>query len=433
MSLQLAAQNGKYGNTPEDSINCVKNLSVYKDFLRDKDFKGAKRHWDVAFATCPKSSLKMYVDGIKILKAMAKENKGNKERVNVLADSMLLVYDQRIANFGKEGYVLGRKGSVMYRYKRPSLEEAFATLEKSIDLQKEKSEAAVLLYYFKAAVKMDKTTKKSSDEWVAIFTKCADVINYNLANMSDKKKLESYVKAWDNIIQMAEPYFTCDIIVPFFEARFEKYGERDDWLKRSAAFMEQRECDDSDIYFKIANTMHNNNPSSQSARSMGIMALKKKDYSKASGFFKQAIGLLEQEQDDENLDENSANLELLLAKSYFGSGDYSSARVHAKKAASHKSGWGEPYMLIGDMYAASISKCSDETDGKLKTPYWVAIDMYRKAKSVDPAMSDNAGKKIAQYSQYFPAKSDAFFYNLTEGSDYTVGCWINETTKVRVK
>ena len=166
---------------------------------------------------------------------------------------------------------------------------------------------------------------------------------------------------------------------------------------------------------------------------MGIMAQNKKDYVKAAAFFKQALSLLEQEEDDENLDENAANLELFLAKAYFGAGDFSSARVHAKKAASHKSGWGEPYMLIGDMYVESIKKCTDETDGKLKTPYWVAVDMYKKAKSVDASVAGKASAQIAKYSQYFPAKSDAFFYNLTEGSDYTVGCWINETTKVRVQ
>ncbi len=50
----------------------------------------------------------------------------------------------------------------------------------------------------------------------------------------------------------------------------------------------------------------------------------------------------------------------------------------------------------------------------------------------------NEAKRIGStfdlYSQYFPAKSEAFFYDgLTDGSDYTVKCWINVTTKARLK
>ena len=57
--------------------------------------------------------------------------------------------------------------------------------------------------------------------------------------------------------------------------------------------------------------------------------------------------------------------------------------------------------------------------------------MFRKAKSVDPSLAEEANKLIDTYSQYYPKKEDAFFHNVTEGSSYTVGGWINRTTKVR--
>ena len=123
-------QNGKYGATDEDSVTCIENLSVYKDFLRDGQFAKAKSYWGKAYRICPKSSLKMYVDGEKILNNMIKENKENKERVTEIVDTLLLLYDVRIEHFGKEGYVLGKKGVSMYKHKYPSYQEAFNTLQK---------------------------------------------------------------------------------------------------------------------------------------------------------------------------------------------------------------------------------------------------------------------------------------------------------------
>jgi len=54
-----------------------------------------------------------------------------------------------------------------------------------------------------------------------------------------------------------------------------------------------------------------------------------------------------------------------------------------------------------------------------------------KAKAVDPSVEELARTKINTFSQYFPLKETTFFYDLAEGDSYTVGCWINETTKVR--
>jgi hypothetical protein len=77
--------------------------------------------------------------------------------------------------------------------------------------------------------------------------------------------------------------------------------------------------------------------------------------------------------------------------------------------------------------------CTDEPDGALKAPYWAAVDMYIKAKSVDASVANDASQKIAKYSQYFPTTQDAFFYSVTEGADYTIKCWINITTKARLR
>ena len=91
---------------------------------------------------------------------------------------------------------------------------------------------------------------------------------------------------------------------------------------------------------------------------------------------------------------------------------------------------GKAFILIGDMYAASAKDCGDN-DLTNKVAYWVAVDKYYKAKSVDPSVAELANTKINTFSQYFPALETIFFYDLKKGDTYTVECWINETTTVR--
>ncbi len=431
----MAQKSGKYGATADDSVKCVEALSVYKDFLRENKYKEAKNYWGVAFSICPGSSLKMYVDGEKILKGLIKENKDNKERVAELVDTLLLLYDVRIQHFNKEGYVLGKKGATMYKYKTPSYEEAYNTLKKSIQLDGNKAQAAAIIYYFQAASKIYDPEKHGPEFWVEMFNQCVGIIDYNLAN-GPPKTVKAYASAMDAVIKIADPYLTCDVLVGFYKDRYEEKKEDALWLESAAEILDKKDCSDSPIFFTIANQLHTMDPSAASAKSMGIMSMKKTNYSDAVKFFKEAIDLADDVTDDENLDQKLAELELLLAKAYFGAKNYTASRTHAQKAAEYRSGWGEPYMLIGDLYAGSVSMCED-TDGhpdkSLKTPYWAAVDMYQKAKSVDTEVASDASQKIAKYSQYFPEKGDAFFHGLNDGASYTVKCWLNVTTTVRTR
>jgi len=106
----------------------------------------------------------------------------------------------------------------------------------------------------------------------------------------------------------------------------------------------------------------------------------------------------------------------------------SQARTYALKAASLKSGWGKPYLLIGKLYAAS--GCGEDKFTKASV-FWLAVDKFKKAKAIDASVAADANKLIATYKAYFPGKEDAFAYNVTEGAEVKIECWINESTKAR--
>ncbi|MEQ8324853.1 MAG: hypothetical protein RIC15_06660 [Vicingaceae bacterium] len=433
IGLMPAMAQGKYGATAEDSIKCIENLSVYKDFLRENKYEKAFSFVRKVYQICPQSSLKLYVDAEKIIGNMIKENKGDKERKNGLIDTLYLLYDARIQHFGKEGYVLGKKGAAMLKYGRPSYQEAYNTLKKSITLEGNASEAYVIDFYFRAALKLNEETAQTADFWVDMFNECSSIIDYNIATSTKPRDIESYTTAKENVLKMVEPYISCEVLTKFYESKYEGNKDNQKWLASAAEIMDSKDCAGSPIFFKVASRLHAMNPSTGSARNMGIMSMKKSQYGEAVGYFVEAIDLADDMTDDENLSKTLADLELWLSKAHFGQKNYPAARTHAQKAAGYREGWGEPYMLIGDLYASSISQCSEGKDGALKSPYWVAVDMYAKAKSVDAEYAVEAAQKIAKYSQYFPSTQDAFFHGVTDGSEYTVGCWINVNTKARLK
>ena len=111
-------------------------------------------------------------------------------------------------------------------------------------------------------------------------------------------------------------------------------------------------------------------------------------------------------------------------------GNYSQARTYALNSIELNPENGYPYLLIGNIYAASSKSCSEDKFEQ-KAVYWAAVDKFAKAKSIDPELAVDANKFIEAYRPHFPDTETIFFYGLKVGDTYTVECWINEKTTVR--
>jgi len=103
MGFSANAQS-KFGT---DSIACIENLSLFREYYKQKNYVDALKPWRWTFNNCPKSSGNIYKNGPKIFKERMKVDKENKA---AYLDTIMMIFDQRIQYFGKEGYVLGLKG-----------------------------------------------------------------------------------------------------------------------------------------------------------------------------------------------------------------------------------------------------------------------------------------------------------------------------------
>ncbi|MBL4657253.1 MAG: hypothetical protein JKX73_04580 [Flavobacteriales bacterium] len=424
----FAQKKGKYGETEEDSIKCVENLSLYVEFYKQKNYADALTGWRWVYNNCPRASKKLYADGAKMFKTFARKEKDKAAKEKYL-DTLMATYDQRIVHFDQRGFVLGMKGEAYMQYRKDKVEEAYAILKESIELQGKKSKAGPLTAYFQATVKMLELEKVTKEEVIIAFDLVSGYIEYQLDRLKDPKydkKRGFYETAKENVELLFGPIASCEDLVKLYGERFEANKENAEWLKRATGLMDKKECTEEPLFVQLAETLHNLEPSAESAYNMGKMMIAKKSHSKAATFFKQAIELQEDA-------DKKADYYLKLANHYFRNlSQASAARTYALKAASARSGWGAPYLAIGNYYAASTLDCGTN-EFEVAAVYWVAVDKCIRAKSIDGNVAEEANKKIALLSKYFPATKDAFFYGYTEGKPYKVECWINESTTVRLQ
>ncbi len=189
--------------------------------------------------------------------------------------------------------------------------------------------------------------------------------------------------------------------------------------------MNKQNCEDSEVRFKVAETLYKIEPSADAAYSIARAYLKRKDLNGAKEYYTKAVEL---ESDPTNKAKYLYQFGLIL----FSQGELVAAKSKANQAISLNGSYGDPYILLGKIYGAS-SKNFGGNDFEHKTVFWAAVDKFAKAKQVDPSVTNEANELIASYSAYFPAQEELFFQGLKAGDNYFVGDWIGETTTIRVK
>lgn len=451
-SLQISAQEEeerlKYG--PDKEL-CEQNLSIYIEFYKQKNYKDAYEPWSYLFNNAPKRTKNIYLHGPKIIKDLIK-NLDDQSRLIPLVDSLMMVYDQRNVYYkGKEAYVIGMKGADMYKYKKTTtkgLQTSYEELRKAFEMAGNESTASVLNYYFMATTKLVQAKVLQVEDLIALFSDLSGVISYKEAKLSqdiynaeqseglsakeqkllkkNTKELKTLGDVKTNLEKTLAPHATCEKLIELYAKNFEQNKGDVAWMKRAAKLLNKKECTDSDIFFSISEALYNIDPSSSAAANMGIRSLKRKDYEKAEVFYTYAL-------DNEPDEINKAQYAFRLAQTYGAMNKNNSAKTYALKAAAYRSGWGEPYLLIGDLYAKTSRQCGElKTEFLKRVGYWAAIDKYEYAKRIDPQLSTKTNERIEKYTKQMPSKTDIFTEGLIDEPTYKIDCWYSETVKIRV-
>ena len=198
LTIPLIAQKGvedgsRYGHG-EDSIECIKNLSLYREYVKYKNYVDAFEPWKIVFRNCPKATKNIYIDGVKMWNSFIDKEKDPVRKAEMM-DTLRMIYDQRIKYYDQEGSVLGRKGvdilrHAEYRNDPDILEEGYGYMKKSISILKNKSSAAYVATFMTSSILLYQQHGRISDmQVIEDYATATDIVDYQLKQKPDDASL----------------------------------------------------------------------------------------------------------------------------------------------------------------------------------------------------------------------------------------------------
>lgn len=410
-----------------DKEACGRNYTIYYELYKLKNYKEAIPYWQKTVEICPRFSLTLWKNGEKMYLYKIK-NSDNEDEIDVLVDSLLWIYDQRMLYFGDDkrsgtGYVIGRKGLVILHHRKSEADKAYNLLSESIKIDGTKSKADIILTYMQVSRFLYAEGVLNSENVLNDFETCMNIIEENL--LLDPGST-NFNKAKNGV----EQHFTksgaadCDALINLYSKQFETKKDDNGWLSKIARQLKRTGCADGDFYMDISLAQFELNPNGEDAHNLAKKFLQSEDFTDALSFLMISLDLGVEDNEKAHVYYELAYVQFSQLK------DFKKARDYARKAIEIRPNWGDLYLLIGKIYIDARTTAFTE-DFDQATVFWAAIDQFAMAKKVDPEVSDKAKELIRTYSAHFPKTETLFYYALKKGDKYQIKGWINEKTTVR--
>lgn len=442
-ALPAMAQCGKWTGNPRGEEAEDAHV-LYRQYLKSEDFETAFPYWEKAYSIAPAADGQRpshYVDG-RTLYLHKFKNETDEARKKEYAAIIIRLYDEEITCYGNEGFLLGRKAYDMFYYLRSPYADIIKALDGSIEKSAKNVEYIVFDPYARIIVNEFQKQRMSAEKARELNLMLNELADYNIANNKDLGAYYQQAKdAMNSVFTAIEgDIFDCNYFKAKFEPLYRENPEDYESIKYYFSKLVNQGCEADDpfvvelkaTYERLAAVINAQLQAEFFAKNPGAHAKHLYDegrYSEAIAKYDEAISK-EQENKDAN-QEQIATYHFAVASIMFRKlNRYGDARDRARTAAKLRPNWGQPYMLIGDMYASTSSSCgNDAWDHQLAV--LAAVDKYVQAKSVDSDVSDEANRKIGQYSSFKPDKEVGFMKGVSAGQQVRVPCWIGETVTVR--
>lgn len=440
---QKGVEDGSRYGHGQDSINTLKNISIYSEFYKTANYKEAyESGWKEVFHDAPLASVNTYTYGIKILQSLyndAKKEK-NTELMTQYSNELFEVFDQRLKyldqlnamakNKVTEAEVYGQYGHA-YRVYNPkvSISRAYELLRKAVDLGQGETQYYVLDDLMTVSAQRY-TNKKDNTEYrdalIQDYLDCASFIDVFIANHQDDEKVLS---AATTVKENIDGHFVksgaadCESLQNIYGPKIEDNKDNLEYLTKVVNLMSIFECQSSDAYLTAAEYAHKISPTAKTAKALGKLYIKQReDYERALEFYDQAIELATDKND-------AADTYYTMATIYFSKDNYDRSRSCLQKCLSNNPNKGDAYILMAQLYAVKHDWSSEPALNRCA--YFAVIDKLEQAKKVDSSVASKANDLISQYKKQCPQADDLFMLGYKVGDQVEIKGWINETTTIR--
>ncbi|MFT5958561.1 MAG: tetratricopeptide (TPR) repeat protein [Polaribacter sp.] len=421
-------------NAQDASRECTIKYNLFKGDYQSKKFDEAYINWIYLMDNCKDLSVNIYKFGATLSEDVRKEPTLAKR-----------VYEQRLQYFPTKNpaKVHSDYATYLFENKLASNDEVFKILEKGYAIDPTKMGVKNLYIYFQGVTDRNKDTNPQK-----VFDTYDDVlenVNIKLANYA--KKLVKYIdttKVLDKRDKQLKRAYTvnstalgtveggldaiiseiatCVRLIPLYERDFEANKSNAIWLKRSVSRMFNKGCQEEPLFEKLVRAFAEASPSPE-AYAFLANVLENNDDSAG------AVKMREKSFELETDPLKKAKYKLKFAQAAKDRGQYSKARSLAREALKFNPRSGRAYLFIATLYQGSVNDCGDNLFEK-RMVYVAALNMAKRAASVDPSISARASKYINIYDQNVPSQKDIFNATAVPGGKFTIKCWIGETVRI---
>ena len=418
LGMNLSAQD-KYGPNKDE---CIKYLSYYQEYYKQKNYDDALPNWRKAMKLCPPTaSQNMLLNGMTLLGREINKTKDAAAR-QALVDSLLTLNDLRAEYYPNYAVAaMNTKGQYMTQfYKDPK--DIYEGLGKIVETNQEKTKPSLLLLQLNSAIDLFKADKLGAEDVINTYQNA-------IALIGKAEQTEEVVKTKADIegLFITSQVASCDNLIALFTPRYEADPDNIDLVTNIVKMMGNTEgCQNNDLFLKAVTKMHANEPSAASAYYLYKLHAAKDENTTAVKYLEEALKF-----DDLDV-QTKANYQLELAAFALKSGMNAKAFAAAQRAAElDPANQGKADYIIGTIWG-SVRCGGNEVERRAN--YWVAVDYLQKAKNADASLTADCNRLIGSYSVYYPQKAEAFMYDVVDGQSYSVNCGgMHATTTVRTQ
>jgi tetratricopeptide (TPR) repeat protein len=423
---QKVAAQDKYGSGPNRE-ECIKYLSYYSEYYKQKNYESALPNWRKAYSLCPPTaSQNMFVHGTTLMTRLYNQVKDEAHK-SAIVDTILTLQDQRMATYPKNRVsILNNKGQYMINYRNADAPYIYKNLNEIVDELGTQSNGGLLVNLLQATITMYRENQLTADEVIAMYDKVTANVEgatpKNEADAEDNAKAKSAIES----IFADSKVASCENLIAIFGPRYEADPDNLALVSNIVKLMNTADdCASNDLYLNAVTSMYKLDPSYRSAFGLYRLNAARGNVADAAKYLEEAIASPES---DEATD---AQYYYEMAAFCYKNGMRGKAAEAARKAVDMDFGYaGKAYLILGNLWASAT--CGETVDKWAR--YWAAADYYQKARSADPSVADEAAASLGSVSRYYPEASEAFMYDLTKGQSYTVSCnGMTATTTVRVQ
>lgn len=389
-------------------------ISLYSEPFKQKNYQEAKSFWWNAQSKAPKYKPLLYSHGIYIYKDALKDETDEAKK-EALTDTIFMIYDLWVENFGDCYEIQLDKGTDLIKYRTTTEYEAAYNLLKNgldaIDPKKAKTQwltSSILSAYYMVGNK-----KAECDALLNQYDKLSEICAVNIELYADDaKKMSYYVGTQEYLDQTVAPCASCDKLEELFQPKVAAAPNDTALIMKAVKMLDSKGCTSSQFYMELATKIHKWSPSATSAISIGNYWYSNKDYKKAADYYEEGLNLSKDNEEKLNLYEKIAQIDL-------SRGNYKSAVNYARKMDDQCKANG----IIARAIAASAPSCGTSTI-EVSFAYCLAIDYAEKAKGCVSSSTVDAWKNR------LASKSDLFLNEYKVGESVNVKCW-GESTVIR--